>query len=142
MGITITAGYPDAPSYSMGYISFWNLRKAVATAADPKFGEIYADLPKVGHIINPKDYEKRMSDYLKKHPLPLRFLDFLYQSDTDGSLSPCKCKAVYDQICHAEHMKPYKLYGYTAQARKCMTWEQFKELLLGCYSNKSYMKWS
>lgn len=139
MGICLFAKYQDAPSYYMGYGAFFRLRVDVAYAVSKEYGDHYKELPRACAGMNVQAYNERTKALIKKYKCRERFLDFLYQSDTGGKLSPFKCKAVLDQIkdTETEHW-----YGYAAYPDDCMTFEQFKDLLRECYERHQYLYWS
>ena len=139
MGVTITGKYKGSPSYDMGYITFHRLRTDIAYAISKEFGDHYAEMPKAcAKIIDVDSYNKRTEMLIKKYHCKERFLDFLYQNDTDGKLSPFKCKALLDGIQSIENDN---LYGYTAYPAQCMTLKKFRELLSECFTRRCYLVW-
>lgn len=140
MGLTLCGKFKESPSYDMGYGSFYRLRCDIANTVSKEFGKHYRDIYKVQ--ICPKEvldeYNRRTESLIKKYKCKERFLEFLYLPDTEGKLSPFKCKAVMEQITD---LKNTDLYGYTAYPETCMTIEKFRELLNLCYNKRKYLIW-
>ena len=139
MGLTIRGEYEGSPSYDMGYISFYRLRRDIACTVSEEFGKHYASMPDI--YVKPvpvEEYDKQTIRLIKKYHCKERFLAFLYQSDTDGKLSPFMCKALYDQI---ESMESNALYGYAAYPGYCLTIDKFRKLLKECFDRRVYLVW-
>ena len=139
MGITITA--PNSSyDFDMGYGGFFNLRKNIALALDKEFGENYALLGScwgkdeyaendrnAERIINSKHLDEEYSDVL----------DFLYASDTEGTISYKTCKKILDLIQNVDFGK--KGFRYAIYMND--DYGDFKKFLKECYSNKRKMRW-
>lgn len=139
VGLTLTSTYVMAPYYKMGAFSFFRLRRDIAYCISDEFGKHYEKMPEAcAKIIDVNEYNARTVQLIKKYHCKERMIDFLYQSDVKGRLSPFKCKALYDQIVN---MQNNNLYGYQAYPKECMTIEGFKELLEKCYRYRVYMVW-
>lgn len=144
MGLTITARYEGSPAYSMGYASFYRLRRDIAYLISTEFGKHYADLPHAGNMRDPSAYDLRTTQLIKKYHCKSRILDFLYQSDCEGKLSPAKCKAVLHLI-ESNNTEGNDintaLYGYAAYPEYCMKISDFVKLLKECSERKAYLVW-
>lgn len=139
VGITITGKYEGAPSYDMGASSFFRLRRDIAYTVSEEYGKHYERMPEAcAKLLDVGIYDLRTERLIKKYHCKERMLDFLYQSDVDGKLSPFKCKALYDQIVN---MESKTLYGYAAYPQDCMTIDNFKDLLKECYDRRVYLVW-
>lgn len=134
MGLSLTAEYKDAPDYSMGYGSFFCLRRDIAYTISKEFGDAYADI--VWGSLHPEEYDRRITALLKKYHVKKRLEDFLFASDCNAKMSPMKCKAIYEQI---KGVQSTTKYGY---AYSKMSMDQFRELLRQCFERKCYMYWS
>lgn len=118
-----------------GYGMFLKIRSRVAIAWDKEFGEHYSSLP----LLEEEDYEefdKRTNEILKDE----RFKDededllaFLFASDGEGKCKYKTCKKIYDLIKDIEDDKLQ--LRYTAISKN--DWEDFKQLLLDCYSHRA-----
>lgn len=139
MGLTIRGRFDGSPSYDMGYVSFFQLRKDIAYSVSEEYGKHYEELSKAcAKLIDVDAYNARTEWLIKKYHCKERFLSFLYQSDCSGKLSPFKCKALLDQIAD---VKGKALYGYTAYPENCLTMDKFKELLRECFNRRKYLEW-
>lgn len=138
MGLTLTGKFKNAPSYDMGAGSFYRLRCDIAYTVSKEYGDHYKGIlyACAGHNVD--EYDRKTEILIRKYRLKERFLDFLYQSDICGKLSPFKCKALLDQI---EDLENDLLYGYAAYPDRCMTIRDFKNLLRECFNRKVYMIW-
>lgn len=140
MGLTIRGDFKDSPSYDMGAASFYRLRKDIAYSISQEYGEHYEKLAQLNWYddYNIDEYNRITDELVAKYGMKNRMLDFLYQSDVTGKLSPYKCKALLDQI---NSLQNDSLYGYAARPEYCMTMEKFKELLTQCFLHKKYLIW-
>lgn len=139
MGVTIRGRFEGSPSYDMGYITFFQLRKDIAYTVSEEYGKHYEEMPKAcAKLIDVACYDLRTERLIKKYHCKERFLSFLYQSDVEGKLSPYKCKALLDQI---SNVRNDALYGYTAYPESCLTMDKFKELLRQCFNRRKYLEW-
>ena len=139
MGLTITGKYKGSPYYCMGYMSFYRLRRDIAYTVSEEFGKHYEQIPEAcSKLIDVAAYDLQTERLIKKYHCKERFLAFLYQSDTDGKLSPFMCKALLDQI---ESMETNALYGYAAYPGYCLTIDKFRKLLKECFDRRVYLVW-
>ena len=140
MGVSIKATN-GIYSFDMGYGGFFNLRKNIAIALDPEFGDHYAKLlyrhskeefstpdRKAEEIINRKHLDEDYADVL----------DFLYASDESGAISHRTCKKIYDLIKDIDFGN--RCFRYTIHAHN--DYDEFKEFLRDCYSWHKKMRWS
>ena len=140
MGLNITATKSSYDFY-MGYGGFFNLRKNIALALDKDFGENYAKLINC-HTDEEYAENDRMSEWIinSKH-LDENYkevLDFLYMSDCEGQISHKTCKQILDLIKEIDFED--KIFRYGAYAGN--DYEDFKEFLAECYSNRRKLRWS
>lgn len=137
MGVMLTAKYPDAPQWFMGYLTFGRLRMDIAKQISPEFGELYSR----GYtsLDDEKQYLLEMEMLGKLKPKK-RAVEFLYLSDCSGKYSPYKCKVLLEAIQNMDDVVRYG-YGGWEQERQ-MTGADFKALLAECYSRRCYMIWS
>lgn len=139
MGISLyVKDHEDILCVYMGYESFKRLREFCATSASPEFGEHYGSMMYAFIYHDTSAYDRKTEALIKKYNLKERYLDFLYQSDCDGKLSPAKCKALYDVI---KDSQTDELFGYSARPNDCMSLDDFKTALKFCFENKVYLQW-
>ena len=138
MGLTLTAQYNGAPSWDMGYITFGVLRMDIADEINKEYGEHYREMYSCPRS-DWTEYNKKTANLEKKHKLGTRTTDFLWIPDSDGKLSPFKCKALLDAIQGMENNKHYGYVGFGLE--HCMTIEDFKNLLKECFDRRCYMIW-
>lgn len=139
MGLTITGKYKGSPSYDMGYISFYRLRRDIACTVSEEFGKHYASMPDI--YVKPvpvEEYDKQTIRLIRKYHCKKSLVSFLYQPDADGKLSPYMCKVLYDQI---ESMESNAMYGYGAYPERCLTINKFRDLLKECSEKGVYLVW-
>ena len=144
MGLTVTERYENSPAYSMGYASFYRLRRDISYMISKEFGDHYANLPKAIMMHDPSAYDLRTAKLIRKYHCKQRLLDFLYQSDCEGHLSPVQCKAVL-QLIESNNTESANvnnaLYGYAAYPKRCMKISDFTNLLKECVARKTYLVW-
>lgn len=138
MGLTLRGRFEGSPSYDMGAASFFRLRRDIAYTVSREYGEHYEQMPMACAGYRVDEYNQRTEELIRKYRCKERFLDFLYQSDIAGKLSPFKCKAVLDQLGEYDNNS---LYGYAAWPEYCMTIKKFKELLRECFVRRKYLIW-
>ena len=141
MGLTITSNYKDAISLDGGYSMLFKIRKIVAKAYDTEFGILYAKF-----LDNWIDMEDRSQTVQQLNDLlsDSRFkeedhdiLDFLFEDDEQGQISYKTCYKIYNLI--KDDTGHYQLrYAFYSKN----DWEDFKNLLLGCYSHKASLRWN
>ena len=137
MGVSIVATHSKY-SFDMGGFGFFNLRKNIAYALDREFGQHYEkiiccsseeDFTVFNQVTNRMVVRKNLDDDI---------LDFLFQSDIEGSISYKTCKKIYDLIKNIDFGNKGFRYG----AYQHNDYEEFKEFLLECYQHRRKMKWS
>lgn len=137
MGVMLTAKYPDAPQWFMGYLTFGRLRMDIAKQISPTFGELYSR--GFTSLDDEKQYLLEMEMLGKLKPKKWA-VEFLYLSDCSGKYSPYKCKILLEAI---QDMDDTIRYGYGGwEKERQMAGADFKALLAECYSRKCYMIWS
>lgn len=139
MGLTIRGKYKGSPEWDIGYITFGLLRMDIAKAINKEYGEHYQSM-----YLHPREdwteFNKETAILEKKYKLRTRVTDFLWESDSDGRLSPFKCKALLDVIKDVDYET---LYGYVGFGKNyCMKFSDFKHLLRECYERRCYLVWS
>lgn len=125
-------------TYYLGYGGMFRLRSKVAELFDKKFGELYDDIYKYFDKEREIAYKKLREYTCKKHPMPLKVLDFLLAPDTGAKITYGCCKEIYNGI--KGKCEDFTI-GY-AEQKNPFTWNQFVELLKECYDNKSDLVWA
>lgn len=124
-----------------GYGMLLKIRSRVAIAWDKEFGEHYSKLP----LIEEEDYEefdKRTNEILREERFKDEdedLLDFLFASDGEGKCNYKTCKKIYDLIKDVEYEGKLRYATYPSINKN--DWEDFKQLLLDCYSHRSNLTW-
>ena len=137
MGICLTAKKSNYAFY-MGAGGFFNLRKRIAYVMDKEFGEHYESLL---YCYSKRDFEyhdRITNRMIKEKALDMDIVSFLYMSDCGGNVSHKVCKKIYDLIKDVD----LKHYGFRYGAYQHHDYEQLKEFLLECYTNRRKMRWS
>ena len=117
MGVDFTAH--GAPSVHMMYGTMNAIRDAVACGLDKDFGEHY----KLGAYI-PKNLMQRIDGDI---------LEFLMQSDVEGSLNYMGCKKV------AVELSKFKILGGRVVLEKRKN--ELERIMEYCYVNKQTLNW-
>lgn len=136
MGVSIKAANSTF-TFDCGSGGFFNLRKNIALALDSEFGSLYG---KLIYIYSEEDFEvfERTATLMAaRKQLDSDVLDFLFQSDADGSVSYQTCKKIYLLIKDIDFGKKGFRYG----AYQNNDYEEFKEFLLECYRHRRKMRW-
>ena len=137
MGVSITATHSKC-SFDMGAGGFFNLRKNIACALDEEFGQHYE---KMLYCYSKEDfdiYNRVTNKMVLRKNLDEDILDFLYQSDIEGSITHKTCKKIYDLIKNVDFGKKGFRYG----AYQHNDYEEFKQFLRECYRFRRKMRWS
>ncbi len=145
MGVTIKC-VKTGSSCDLGYGGFGRFREKVAHLLNEDFGTHYAklstlemrftfDSSKRKQIFD--EFDREAERLIKKHKISKRAVDFLWQLDFGGKISPSACKMIYaaikdydDNIC----------YGYAGR-KDCAMFSDLKNLFKECYDNNSYLVW-
>lgn len=139
MGLSISGNYKNSIELSGGYGMLATIREEVAKAWDKEFGKHYATLKycneyeqfndKANKIIN----SERLIEKTKKDE---DILDFLFAPDCEGKISYKTCKKILDLIkdTDCKYCLRYAAYSHN-------DWQDFKQLLLECYSHRSNLVW-
>ena len=139
MGITITATNATH-SFDMGCGGFFNLRKNIALALDKELGEVYTQL---GECCSDEDYaviDKAIGDIIERRHLQDNHDDvlrFLFASDIGGEISHRTCHNIHELIKDVDFGDKgfrYAIYSHN-------DYEEFKDFLAECYSNRRKMRW-
>lgn len=140
MGVTITATNSKY-RFDMGCGGFFNLRKNIAIALDPDFGQNYANLAKCHLPQHYKEHDHIANCLIKRKGLDKEYadvIDFLYQpDDEDGKISHKTCKKIYE-LLETVNLKG-KGFRYAAYMHN--DYDEFKAFLLECYSYRRCMRW-
>lgn len=123
-----------------GYGMFFKIRSRVAMAWDKEFGEHYSKLIYIWKDEDFKEFDKRTNEILKDERFKNEDADlvnFLFASDCEGKCNYKTCKKIYDLI---KDIKGDELQLRYITASK-NDWEDFKQLLLDCYSHRANLTW-
>lgn len=140
MGITLKSNGSKI-SLDGGYGMLFIIRCRVALAWDKEFGEHYAKLLTFYHNKDLKEFDKKTNEILQNERFKDEdsdLLDFFFESDCGGKCRSKTCKKIYDLIkdTHEENLQlRYAIYSKN-------DWEDFKQLLLDCYSHRANLTWS
>ena len=141
MGLTLTSK-GSSIDLTGGYGMFLKIRERVAMAWDKEFGEHYSQLRK-SSLWSKEDFKKfdeKTTEILKNERFKNEdkdLVDFLFASDCEGKCSYKTCKKIYDLIKEIKDDKIVLRYIYYSDN----DWEDFKQLLLECYSHRSNLTW-
>ena len=138
MGLCLTAKYPGAPAYYMGYSNFYRLRCFLASCFSSEFGSHYSRIMQVNDGEETEEYNAATERMLKKLRAKSRAVELLFLPDADGRLSPSKCRALLEAI---GDNNTNEKFGYAAYPDKCMSIAQLKALLQACAEKKAYLVW-
>ena len=98
MGVTIYTKNDEDGIWIGGYGSFFRLRSLIAEVYDKQkhlngeFADFYKNQYKG---LGWDNYSKKLSEFKKEHNLSKKVLDFLYQPDNDGKLTPDGCRMIW-----------------------------------------------
>lgn len=139
MGVSIYATN-STDSFEMGGGGFFNLRKNIAYALDPKLGAVYEIIPFCHSKEDFADHDRRVNKVIADRGLEkdADILDFLYMGDCEGSISYRTCKKIYDLIKDIDFSG--KCFQYAMISDN--DYERFKAFLSECYSHRRKMRWS
>ena len=136
MGVSIIATHSKY-SFDMGAGGFFNLRKNIALALDEEFGHHYETLLDCRVKSDYERHDKIANRIIAEKMLDDDVLDFLYQSDIEGSITHKTCKKIYDLIKDVDFGKKGFRYG----AYQYNDYEEFKQFLRECYRFRRKMRW-
>lgn len=144
MGICLTANNSKY-SFNMSYGSFHNLRRNIATAIDPEFGELYHKQLAALYVTDSLEAENEIVKLLadeERFPDTLQpIINFLYESDCEGSVDYRTCKAIYDLIKDVDFEDKNFQYVSYRVGQSISDYEKFKEFLRECYRYHRHMRW-
>lgn len=140
MGVTI-----DSKNYSidLGYFGFNRLRLKVAQLVDEEIGVHYKKLAQTQNYFDEErekffeKYNRDLNIILENKDISENILDFLYESDCNGTICAKGCEDLYEVI------KDYDddiLYGYVGHA-DCAKFEDFKRIVKDCIENNYNLIW-
>lgn len=136
--LTITATYKGAPEYDVGYFEFFRLRAAIARTVSDEFGEHYAGMIREIFTMKTGMYDKETTRLIRKYHVKANLQEFLYQSDSDGKLTPAKCR---DLLLQIRGMTTNELFGRKEHPERCITIPRLRELLVECIDRKASVIW-
>lgn len=118
----------------IGYGAFRNFRIIVAEVFDQELAKLYEQIStsqneiinkSINELIDKKQYMQNDNKYV---------IDFLFQPDCDGKISPEACKKIYELI---KNEKRNIKFGYIHE----ITFEELKKEFLNCYNKQFELKW-
>lgn len=142
MGVTI---HSKNQSIALSYFGFYRLRKKVAELINEDIAKHYEELGSL-HIFPTTDeedryweeYDERTKSIVSECPKNIwKVFDFLYESDTVGSVSYGTCKQILNVICEYDDDVVYGYRGRPDGAKM----KDFKSLLKDCVNSKCKMTW-
>jgi len=146
MGISIDSKNMELDCGYGGFIKFRNFISCCMDSYYKCNGELeehYRELIQSSYLFNDKyikeffdKYDNETHIIQKKYKIPQYVLTFLYQADTNGSLSVAGTKKLYDII---KNSKTDMTFGYSDSE---WTFEEFVKLLADCIENNVGLKWS
>ena len=136
--LTITASFKGAPEYDVGYFEFFRLRTEVAHTISEEFGEHYAGMIRELYTSRTGMYDKETVRLIRKYHVKASLQAFLYQSDSDGKLSPAICRALLEQI---KDLHILTLYGRQNHPERCISFPRLRELLEECIKRNASLIW-
>lgn len=145
MGISITANYKGAPSLDGSSFMLFKIRSRIAKAWDVEFGEHYATLIDAFRFNELEAFDRRTIEILE-HP---RFsndadiAEFMFMSDCEGKINYKTCKKLADLLTSLiiNKTEDFAHINIRYQAYSVNDWEDFLELLRGCYSHRANLIW-
>lgn len=141
MGLTIKAN-GGGREFNCGGGGFFSLRTNIAKAWDKEFGEHYDTLSMCIWEKDYKEFDTKANQILSDDRFKeedKNILDFLFQSDCEGSISHKTCKKIYDLIKDIDFGDRIFTYAAWSDGKD---YEYFKEFLLECYRHRRKMRWS
>lgn len=140
MGLTI---YNKHSSIDLGSIGFLRLRTRIAYMHSQKLGDFYQSLDKQWTLTE-HEKEKFLEDYnLKLRTIDEdlnvshEFLDFLYESDMEGTMSVKHCRAIYNTI--KNYQEDFTI-GYIGRS-DCARFSDFKRIVKECRDRRIQLYW-
>lgn len=137
MGISIGCE-KTKKSYDLGLGGFKYLREIVSSLYNQEFGKHYKTLCK-GLFLSTEEkqkfydnFDKKTLKIMNKYNLSVRVVDFCFQTDCGGSISPIACEEIYECLQGADDNI---IFSYEFSMKK------LKELLKECVDNKSRLYW-
>lgn len=128
-------------TFDCGGGGFFNLRKNIALAWDKEFGEHYSTLAHCWSKAEYDAFDKRANEILDNERFKeedVDVLDFLFQTDEEGSISHKTCKKIYDLIKDIDFGGKIFTYAIHSDGKD---YERFKVFLLDCYKHRRKMRW-
>lgn len=122
----------------MGYGSFYQLRCVIAKQLNKEFGENYANLSRCYSKADFAKNDEIANYWIEKFSLDEDIIDFLYQPDCKGKISPKTCRKIY--LLVKDYDDDYT-YGYNRPDNNT-TFAYFKKILQNCYNKNRILRWS
>lgn len=139
MGVCMTSKYKGAKSLDGGYRMMFVIRREIAKAFDYEFGEHYSTLLDGFGEEHFKAFDEK-TDKILSHPrfedADVDLIEFFFMSDCDGKISYKTCGKIYDLIKDREYNGCLR---YIAHSNN--DWQDFKDLVKGCYSHRANLIW-
>ena len=145
MGVTL-ACKKTGSSCDLSYTGFQKFRNKIAHLCCEEFGRVddkieryatYKFSSEIG-IDVAKKLDKEIEKLIQNKNVSIKIVDFVLQSDCEGSIRYGTCKQIY------KHIKDYDdniCYGYAARI-DCTRFKDLKALIKECYDNKSDLVWN
>lgn len=136
MGLTLQSKGSEK-EIDVGYISFGILRQKIASFLDEDYGKEYKKVYSAEAMCLWKDDDwKKLNDRLnaiiKSKNLDKDIVDFIYENDTNGKINYKICKKLYDLL----KGKDISFGRFAGQE------DDFRQLLLDCYSHRANLTWN
>lgn len=139
MSVNIT-GYKQ--SISCGYAGFFCLRCHIAELISSEFAGFYMKLFENGFCKDEAflaEYETELNQIMiPKYSIDEAVVNFLYQPDCDGSLSPEETNVLWNLI--KSDSSPDFIFG-KKDVNKVAKWSDFRNLVENCVRNGVGLEW-
>lgn len=118
------------------YGGFARLRTKVAKCLDEEFGEHYKTL--FDFPVNYEEFDKKANEIAERKQLKESVLDFLFQPDCEGKITPKQCRDIYEIIKDDNEEICLTYFG------DCdgNNWQTFKDMLQECYKKRWNLYWA
>lgn len=118
------------------------IREYVSKAFDKELGEHYSGLRRIIREEDFNKFDKRTNEILSDERFKKEdedIVDFLFAPDESGKVSYRTCKKIYDLIKDIKDEGSRIVLRYSLYSNN--DWEDFKQLLKDCYSNRCNLTW-
>ena len=134
MGVSL---YNKDYDMDMGYGTFFNLRKVVASLYNKDFGEFYHNWM-VDKTVSDEDMDNKVQSLYDEgifNNVDDEALDFLFLPDVKGKISYKSCRRILEII--GDYTDDY-MYGYLHANH---SFDYFKEMLRDCVKRRRTLYW-